>query len=76
MPPGIATSGKSIVRPGTRGAAAVDEIRSVAMPDDSSALLAGEFFLLNRYEWLFYNHVGVFFTARDWKRAYVNSRWI
>lgn len=47
-------SGLSLARPGTNGARAVDVIRSSSAPDESSALLAGEYVPLGSSEWLFY----------------------
>jgi nicotinamidase-related amidase len=47
-------SGLSLARPGTSGARTVDVIRSSAAPEESSALLAGEYVPLSSSEWLFY----------------------
>jgi|SRR5665213_1664443 len=50
----VLQSGLSLARPGTSGARAVDVIRSSNAPDESSALLAGEYVPLSSSEWLFY----------------------
>ena len=47
-------SGKSLARPGTSGAQVVDVIQPASAPDESSALLVGEYMELSPSEWIFY----------------------
>jgi nicotinamidase-related amidase len=46
-------SGVSVVRPGTKGARAVEVIQG-STPDSHEALLGGEFLTLGEAEWMFY----------------------
>jgi len=46
--------GRSLVRPGTSGTQVVEVIQPATAPEESSALLAGEYKELSSSEWIFY----------------------